>query len=60
MLSPLAEICVSLYDDNMLDKNNIPPMVREEVLAYLNNREEVNADDESESTSTSMYHTDDE
>lgn len=47
MLSPLAEICVSLYDNNMLDKNNIPQIVREEVLAYLNNREEAKANDES-------------
>lgn len=47
MLSPLAEICIRLYDNNMLDKNSIPQMVKEEVLEYLNNREEVKADDES-------------
>ena len=60
MLSPLAEICVRLHDNNMLDKNSIPQMVREEVLVHLSAREEVKADDESESTSTSVYHTDDE
>lgn len=41
MLSPLAKICIELYDSKLITKDEFPDMVIEEVLNYLKQREEV-------------------
>lgn len=33
-LTPLAKICIDLIDIKMLEKEDVPEMVQEEVLAY--------------------------
>lgn len=36
MLTPLADICIQLIDSGMMTKDNIPSIIKDEVLEYYN------------------------
>lgn len=39
-LSPLAQVCVTLIENDRLTKDKIPPIIEEEVLNFYKNKEE--------------------
>ena len=38
-LSPLAQVCVTLIENDRLTKDEIPPIIEEEVLNFYKNKE---------------------
>ena len=43
-LSPLAQVCVTLIESDRLTKDEIPPIIKEEVLTFYKNKEKEGED----------------
>ena len=43
-LSPLAQVCVTLIEGKRITEEEIPPMVKEEVLNFYKNKEKEGED----------------